>query len=51
MGRLDEIQTTLKPFEKIGENRNTIIMIILELAEAFKTMIQPDPSRPDRNTL
>ena len=40
--RLDDIHTALKPLKKI-EKFKYIFMIILGLAESFKTMNRPDP--------
>ena len=45
MGRLDAIQTALKPLKKSEKNVNTFLDI-LGLTELFKTMNQPDPIRP-----
>ena len=45
MGRLDVIQTALKPLEKYGRIEY-IFMIILGLAESYETM-----NRLDRNAL
>ena len=40
MGRLDDIQTALKPFKKM----KYIIMTILGQAESFETINRPDPT-------
>ena len=44
MGRLDEIQTALKPLKEIGKKMKYIFKIILVLAELFKMMNRPDPT-------
>ena len=46
MGRLDDIQTTLKPLIKNRKNLKLICMTILGLAESFKVINRPDPNRP-----
>ena len=43
IGLLGDIQITLKPLKNIEKKKN---IIILELAESFKTMNRPDPTRP-----
>ena len=43
MGRLDDIQTAIKPLKK-SENIEIHFYTILELAESFKTMNRPDPT-------
>ena len=41
MGCLDDIQTALKPLQKIGNSFKYIFMTILGLADSFKTMNRP----------
>ena len=50
MDRLDDIQTALKLFKK-WEKFEIHFMTILELAELFKTINWPDPTRLDHNAL
>jgi len=45
MGRLDDIQTALKPLENLKKFKY-IFMTILGLAESFKTMNRPCQARP-----
>ena len=47
MGHYVYIQTALKPFKKIEQKFKYILMTILGLAESFKMMSRPDPTRPD----
>ena len=44
MGRLDNIQTAIKPLKK-SKKCKYILMTILGLAESFKTMNRPDPTK------
>ena len=44
MGRIDDIQTALKPLKKIIKNEKYISMTTLVLAESFKTMNTPGPT-------
>ena len=46
MGRLDEIQTAQKPL-KNWKKLKYIYMTILGIAESFKTMNRPGPTRPE----
>ena len=46
MSHLDEIQTAIKHLQDRKKLKH-IFMTILELAESFKTMNWPVPTRPD----
>ena len=46
MGRLDNIQTALRPLKKL-ESIRYIFTTILGLAESFKTMDRPGLIQPD----